>query len=39
MTVHVCVHRINRVERLGIGVELSGETFTLQPRAASAGGR
>jgi hypothetical protein len=39
MTVHVCVRRINQVERVEIGVELALETFTPQPCAASSGGR
>ena len=39
MTVHACVHQINQVERVAIGVEFALETFTPQPCAASSGGR
>ena len=39
MTVHVSLRSIGQVARVEIGVELAVEAFTVQPFAASIGGR
>jgi hypothetical protein len=39
MTIHVSVRSTDQAERVEIGVEPALETFTVQPFAASSGGR